>query len=43
MLDISMRAIVPLLISSVVSTTLVLFLKGFDPMLNVSVGGTFNL
>ena len=28
MLDISMRAIVPLLISSVVSTTLVLFLKG---------------
>lgn len=43
MLDISMRAIVPLLISSVTSTTLVLFLKGFDPMLNVSVGGTFNL
>lgn len=43
MLDISMRAIVPLLISSVVSTTLVLFLKGFDPMLNVSVSGTFNL
>lgn len=43
MLDISMRAIVPLLISSVTSTTLVLFLKGFDPMLNVNVGGTFNL
>ena len=43
MLDISMRAIVPLLISSVASTTLVLFLKGFDPMLNVEVGGTFNL
>ena len=43
MLDISMRAIVPLLISSVVSTTLVLFLKGFDPMLAVNVGGTFNL
>lgn len=43
MLDISMRAIVPLLISSVASTTLVLFLKGFDPMLNVEVGGSFNL
>ena len=43
MLDISMRAIVPLLISSVTSTTLVLFLKGFDPMLDVNVGGTFNL
>ncbi len=43
MLDISMRAIVPLLISSVVSTTLVLFLNGFDPMLNVNVSGTFNL
>lgn len=43
MLDISMRAIVPLLISSVTSTTLVLFLTGFDPMLNVNVGGTFNL
>lgn len=43
MLDISMRAIVPLLISSVASTTLVLFLKGFDPMLNVEVGVSFNL
>ena len=43
MLDISMRAIVPLLISSVASTTLVLFLKGFDPMLNVEVGVNFNL
>lgn len=43
MLDISMAAIVPLLISSVVATTLVLFLKGFDPMLMVSVGGTFKL
>lgn len=43
MLDISMRAIVPLLISSAVSTVLVLFLKGFDPMIEVSVGGTFNL
>lgn len=43
MLDISMRAIVPLLISSVTATTLVLFLKGFDPMLAVNVGGGFNL
>lgn len=43
MLDISMRAIVPLLISSVTATTLVLFLNGFDPMLAVNVGGGFNL
>ena len=43
MLDISMAAIVPLLISSVVATTLVLFLKGFDPMLMVNVTGTFRL
>lgn len=43
MLDISMRAIVPLLISSVTATTLVLFLNGFDPMLAVTVGGGFNL
>lgn len=43
MLDISMRAIVPLLISSGVATTLVLFLKGFDPMLAVNVSGSFRL
>lgn len=43
MLDISMVSIVPLLISSVTSTTLVLFLKGFDPFLDVNVSGTFNL
>jgi CIC family chloride channel protein len=43
MLDISMKAIIPLLISSGVATTLVLFLKGFDPMLAVNVGGTFRL
>lgn len=43
MLDISVGAIVPLLISSVVATTLTLFLKGFDPFLNVAVGVTFNL
>ncbi len=43
MLDISMKAIIPLLISSGVATTLVLFLKGFDPMLAVDVGGTFRL
>lgn len=43
MLNISMSAIIPLLISSVVATTLVLFLKGFDPMLTVNVSGTFRL
>ena len=43
MLDMSVTMIVPLLIASVTSTTLVLFLKGFDPFLNIAVSGTFNL
>ena len=36
MLDITMTAVVPLVISSVTATTLVFFLKGFDPILNVA-------
>ncbi|MBR4037877.1 MAG: chloride channel protein [Tidjanibacter sp.] len=43
MLDITMNAIVPLIISAVTSTTLVFFLKGFDPILAVDVTGTFQL
>ena len=43
MLDMSVMMIVPLLIASVTSTTLVLFLKGFDPFLNITVSNTFNL
>ncbi len=43
MLDMSVTMIVPLLIASVTSTTLVLFLKGFDPFLNITVSSTFNL
>lgn len=43
MLDISMAAIVPLLISSVVGTTIALLFKGFGPMLDVNVGGMFRI
>lgn len=43
MLDITMNAIVPLLISTVAATTLVFFLKGFDPILAVDVTGAFKL
>ncbi len=43
MLDITMHAIVPLIIAAVTSTTLVFFLKGFEPILAVDVTGTFIL
>lgn len=43
MLDISMAAIVPLLISTVTATTLMFFLRGFDPLLSVDVTGAFSL
>lgn len=36
MLDISLASIIPLIISSVTATTLVFFLKGFDPVLMVT-------
>lgn len=36
MLDITMTAVIPLVISSVTATTLVFFLKGFDPVLQVA-------
>lgn len=42
MLDITMRSIIPLLIASVTAVTLVFFLTGFDPVLNVYVA-TFKL
>ncbi len=43
MLDISMGAIVPLLISTVTATTLMFFLNGFDPVLAVESVGKFKL
>lgn len=43
MLDITMGAIVPLLISTVTATMLVFFLKGFDPLFTVNVTGMFHL
>ncbi len=36
MLDISMAAVIPLVLSSVTATTLIFFLKGFDPVLDVA-------
>ncbi len=43
MLDITMTAVIPLVISSVTATTLVFFLKGFDPVLHVVGVETFVL
>lgn len=43
MLDVTMTAVIPLVISSVTATTLVFFLKGFDPVLQVSGVDTFAL
>ncbi len=43
MLDITVSSVIPLLISSVTATTLVFFLKGFEPVLDVTVTGTFEL
>lgn len=43
MLDISMAAIVPLLISSVTATTLVFFVRGFEPLLSVDLTGIIQL
>ena len=43
MLDITVASIIPLIIATVTATTLVFFLKGFDPILAVNVSGTFSL
>ncbi len=43
MLDISMTAVIPLVISSVTATTLIFFLKGFDPVLDVTAIEGFRL
>lgn len=36
MLDITMTAVIPLVLSSVTATTIIFFLKGFDPILEVA-------
>lgn len=43
MIDITVGSVVPLLIATVSATTLVFFLKGFDPILPVAVGDSFVL
>lgn len=43
MLDITVASIIPLIIATVTATTLVFFLKGFEPLLSVSVNGAFDL
>ncbi len=43
MLDITVSSVIPLLIASVTATTLVFFLKGFEPVLDVTVTGLFQL
>lgn len=43
MLDITVSSIIPLLISTVTATTLVFFLKGFEPILSVRLSGSFEL
>lgn len=43
MLDISMAAVIPLVLSSMTATTLIFFLKGFDPVLDVSTIEGFRL
>lgn len=43
MLDITVGSVIPLLISTVTATTLVFFLKGFDPILSVIVNSNFAL
>jgi CIC family chloride channel protein len=43
MLDISMAAVIPLVLSSVTATTIIFFLKGFDPVLEVTAIEGFRL
>lgn len=43
MLDITMGAVVPIVISSLTATTLIFVLKGFDPILQVTGVGVFEL
>lgn len=43
MIDISVSYLIPLVISSVTATTLALFVKGFDPIIQVSVSEVFAL
>ncbi len=43
MLDITMGSVVPLLISTVTATTLAFLLRGFEPILAVTVADKFNL
>lgn len=43
MLDISMTAIIPLIISSVTAVLLVFFVRGFEPLLSVDLVGVFKL
>ena len=43
MLDLSMTALVPLIISSVSAVTLVFFVRGFEPMLTVDLSGVLRM
>lgn len=43
MLDITLTAVIPLILSSMTATTLILFLKGFDPILQITTVEGFNL